>query len=411
MKIIILLLLTLLHFFSVQGQENIIIKLNHKRINENVIGLTTPILFYNDFKNYSGINYDTDSIWIGRIILNREQYWYDQSKLKDSLETYYLEKLKEMRVNLDSLSKIPIKTFTSVLVKIKNEKKTIVLDTDNDFSFSNENEISFSTKNKTKFYESYDNVNAYPVSFEIFLNSKVEKRSEIIKIKPLDTSYNYKNKIDSIKAVYFRPDTYLEGNFIIEDKKYKVNVVRSNKFGFNPNPIYYSYSFVQNYQEIRDFDWIKINQKLKINNSIIQIIDFSADSKTISIYMRPANNTDFGWNVGEYVPDQIMDKYVPNFKDSKYNLVNFWGSWCSPCIKEIPELIQLNNHNGSSINLINLSCEYNTSGIENAKELVKKNNLNWNQKYSLLEEKESLSNILNVKILGYPIIIRTLFYN
>lgn len=38
-------------------------------------------------------------------------------------------------------------------------------------------------------------------------------------------------------------------------------------------------------------------------------------------------------------------------------LVNLWATWCSPCLKEIPELIRLDNAYGDDLNVVGISLD------------------------------------------------------
>jgi len=66
----------------------------------------------------------------------------------------------------------------------------------------------------------------------------------------------------------------------------------------------------------------------------------------------------------------ITDIHVHTLDGRKWNLldqrgrwvvVNFWATWCSPCLKEMPELSQLHTHN-AAVEVIGLAYE----DIENA---------------------------------------------
>ena len=44
------------------------------------------------------------------------------------------------------------------------------------------------------------------------------------------------------------------------------------------------------------------------------------------------------------------------FKDSKLTVVNVWGSWCGPCVQEIPELQKLSeNMKDKNVNVIGIA--------------------------------------------------------
>ncbi len=52
-------------------------------------------------------------------------------------------------------------------------------------------------------------------------------------------------------------------------------------------------------------------------------------------------------------PDEIVD--LKNFKN-EWIVINFWASWCKPCIDEIPELNKLNS-TVSNINVVGVNYD------------------------------------------------------
>lgn len=43
----------------------------------------------------------------------------------------------------------------------------------------------------------------------------------------------------------------------------------------------------------------------------------------------------------------------------KYVVLDFWGSWCPPCIKEAPQLVDLHNKYGKEIYIVTIGLEKN----------------------------------------------------
>ena len=51
---------------------------------------------------------------------------------------------------------------------------------------------------------------------------------------------------------------------------------------------------------------------------------------------------------------------VHNLSDykGKWVLVNFWATWCPPCLDEIPDLIALHEHKNSKVVVIGVAMDY-----------------------------------------------------
>ena len=54
----------------------------------------------------------------------------------------------------------------------------------------------------------------------------------------------------------------------------------------------------------------------------------------------------------------ITKKLISN-SENKILLLNFWATWCAPCIKEIPELIELKEKFKNNIEVYFISVDFN----------------------------------------------------
>ncbi len=91
------------------------------------------------------------------------------------------------------------------------------------------------------------------------------------------------------------------------------------------------------------------------------------------------------------------------FKENKLTLMNIWGTMCTPCIKELPELQKLSNELSSrGIGVIGLVGDVNgDDGLDEAKLIVAKKKINF---LNLLPDDKIRDELLS-KIGGYPVTI------
>lgn len=66
--------------------------------------------------------------------------------------------------------------------------------------------------------------------------------------------------------------------------------------------------------------------------------------------------------------------------EGKYVLLDFWGSWCGPCLKEIPDLIELNNDYSDKLIIVSIGLEKND---KTWRKVVNKFKLPW--KHQIIE--------------------------
>lgn len=99
----------------------------------------------------------------------------------------------------------------------------------------------------------------------------------------------------------------------------------------------------------------------------------------------------------ELVKQEIADIYVSNYipsslffinlnedtvhlqgliDNTKYLLVDFWGTWCKPCVADIPKLKEIYSKNEDKLNILSLnSRDY----IDKIEEFIHQNGVLWNQ--------------------------------
>ena len=67
--------------------------------------------------------------------------------------------------------------------------------------------------------------------------------------------------------------------------------------------------------------------------------------------------------------------YLSDLK-GKVVLLNFWGTWCPPCRKEIPDLIKLQSkHNQDGLEIVGITL--NSGSASDIQKFVDKNNINY----------------------------------
>jgi len=81
-------------------------------------------------------------------------------------------------------------------------------------------------------------------------------------------------------------------------------------------------------------------------------------------------------------------------------IVNFWATWCSPCIKEFPGLTNLRREfPEDKLGIVGISLDYSPRPVEN---FIKQNQVN----FPILLDDGSISSMLSIKSIP-----RTLIYN
>ena len=105
-----------------------------------------------------------------------------------------------------------------------------------------------------------------------------------------------------------------------------------------------------------------------------------------------------------YIEFKTLKGNTVNFSknsDKKLYLLNFWATWCPPCIKEIPELIKLEQKYKKEIDVVFISVDSNPSKV--IPKFIKKHKLN--NLNLFIDNKLALSQKLGVRRMPTTILI------
>ncbi|WP_296385269.1 TlpA disulfide reductase family protein [Winogradskyella sp.] len=65
-----------------------------------------------------------------------------------------------------------------------------------------------------------------------------------------------------------------------------------------------------------------------------------------------------------------------NIKDDKVHVVNFWATWCAPCVKEMPYFEKINeNYKDEGVEVLLVSLDFPRNYDSKLKPFIKKNDL------------------------------------
>jgi thiol-disulfide isomerase/thioredoxin len=169
-------------------------------------------------------------------------------------------------------------------------------------------------------------------------------------------------------------DIYL-GNFLLDNEKFKVSVSKKDGNGSN-------IKFAKFNDEYPDGSWNTYNYRdtIFLNKRYFQI-DTLLQNPTLLV-LKPLNIKEQTYG---YIEGAILNNYsvedlkgnnvfLKKIASKKLLLLDFWGTWCAPCMELTPNLKELNNKYKSKLNIVSLAYQENVKPVE---EYVAKNNLNW----------------------------------
>lgn len=188
-----------------------------------------------------------------------------------------------------------------------------------------------------------------------------------------------------------------------EYKKLKLESVQIRIEFIRENPSsYVSANALQNI--LKQSEGLQIIDRIQsLYNNLNEIIKNS----TVGTQIKQELQYFYGSKVGAYAPDfSLIDQNGEILKLSslkgKFVLLDFWASWCAPCIEEFPHLKTIYKNNSDNIEIIGISRDENTEKWKNA---IQKYELGLWKQLSLKEnentelEKQYFVNAIPVKVL------------
>jgi len=108
-------------------------------------------------------------------------------------------------------------------------------------------------------------------------------------------------------------------------------------------------------------------------------------------------------SIGQKIPDIYFDKQnkltSEDFKKHKLTFIDYWSTTCAPCIKGMPEIVNLyHEYKDKKVNFITITDERTPGRMELANTILKKNNADW---INFFDVNKDFQKKLNAT--GYPL--------
>ena len=136
------------------------------------------------------------------------------------------------------------------------------------------------------------------------------------------------------------------------------------------------------WQDFRKGDTIHIHDKLFLLSQVehpdiyLQAVGFLADSCSVGSQMAVVYAKDLDTDDEVLINDLAKDKYV---------FIDFWGSWCNPCIASIPKLLDLYEKvkDRQDVVVLGVARERDKKDIDKLKKIISDKGIGWDNLYVL----------------------------
>lgn len=288
----------------------------------------------------------------------------------------------------------------SVLSGFENNKQVIIVDSDLDLNF----------ENNSKRYFSLDFGKQIDANFKLAETAsmdsvKLDSNVTFFKVYP---HYGYSQPIrDVVEENYYPIIKYYENytvdlnhnkemyNMYINHKGFSGPTVSVYKNELNLSPLPYN---------------IKDTVLVKDMNIVLDSINLNSKKLFIShvdaLKERPQN----GGRVGGFLKEKFdiidgkQNQSLANLiGDADYIMIDFWGTWCVPCIELLPDIKRISENN-PNLKVLSVACEESVGPV---KRHIDEKSMTWLNAFIETKPKSRPTNnvLKNLKITMYPTFI------
>ena len=223
-----------------------------------------------------------------------------------------------------------------------------------------------------------DKINYLMIDDMEFMDTKTRIKMPIYFAPLID---NYEKSL--LKKISILTSYYTTGTLKLGEERYHIYLKdRSLQYFFNEMNT--GIKIVLNPQDAANanLQFNKIGDTINIGNKriVFKQINYSADTLIYSI-LPNERLVNYGFNEG-YKPDNIYFLDINTGRDvnmdslllkKDFVILDFWGTWCAPCIAGVPKLRNVANTFKKNIDVISIACENNfdISKVSNANKKYK----------------------------------------
>lgn len=389
---------------------NYIIPFEHKIADINTHNITQEIISGDkiaDFSFLKGIPLTVDTFALYSVTINKEQELYNRFLDGKISHADYLKRMQIHEIDTTLLvNRFDGKNQFYLYVGLNKEKrfKYVVVDCNNNNDFSDDKLYTFSLDDYNSSFERRDSLRPriqVEADFYDGKNKRIILTILNFVLDPFDAwygkdSYTFENEY--YLNVILLTNHYMEGVAAINGKKVTVyehktglnskvsiNMDRHSRFRFY---IEGDSIFPKTFKvgdSIAVAGRMLYLEKVENNQLYLQSLSALSDSSTVGAQLPNLYSNNLLDNREIHLNRLMKDKYV---------FVDFWGSWCHPCVASLPKLVQLYNvvRNRNDVLMLGIALE-NEKDVEKLKQIISDNNVTWLNVWNPMSSLKSLSSL------------------
>lgn len=368
-----------------------------------------------DKYNFKGIPINIDTYRIQEICFNRAQKNYEKYRKGELTEKEYQNESISNRDTIIICENTYNHTVHVLVGFDLTGKKIVIFDKDQNLDFSNEHAFEFDTtyvslsqeakEKKTEVLPEID------LNYEHFDGEKIQTHTAYFQFDPyrMIRVNRGKEEIDRLLELRIIQNEYLDGTFTFNGAKYKVMVTQKP-----PASATYLNSHVKTRitNQLLSFsgkNMLDRGDTILLDGHQMVILGPSMYGDSLKILDMGRVDRPFGSRLGFYSRDMLF-LYLDGTSQSlssiltkeNYVILDFWGTWCQPCIKKIPDIQDLYGKIIKLKNIEMVSVAYDED-LEKVHKFVNQYNMTWPNAFDDSSLKGNhLSPVRQLNVTGFP---------
>lgn len=331
------------------------------------------------------------------------------------LDSFRLSTLSNYKYSKNAFNQKKLRNDIFALTGYLNENQIVITDVNNNFDFSDDT-IVYLAKD-FKFYANSnkgirDSLKLISIPYQRYENEKLYTDTVNLKMLPY---YGYSAPIrDSINENYklvAEINEYWVGKFVFNKSSYNLALNENSIFGEN----FLIGKSIEEFNNSKNGTLLSysIKDTIKLDNDLLTVKEISYKKREIIFKILDKKNSVIGYREGDKFANiefqDILNGENYNtdslLKKKDFLLIDFWGTWCQPCMELTPDLIEMQKKYYSKLNILSFAYDKNKSDVLN---YINKNKMNWTHSYIKGNAKDKTSQpkiIENLRIRAYPTFI------
>jgi thiol-disulfide isomerase/thioredoxin len=362
--------------------------------------------YYKNQLNKSGLN-PKDSVVISTWNTDYYKFYFEIYNQKFISKEEY----KKRKIDSTVETKKPKQKQVLIASRFIKNKQILIFDKNENKDFSDDKPIYFN-KNFRVLANDSSVINNIPIQnfkYWNFKNGKINyfKRKFIIYPSLNDYRFSYtESKVSKKSRIILKLKDYWSGSINIKNQNYDVAIqgfynsfltilIKPDSLLFNKQ----DYTFNENFR-------YKIKDSIRLGKQVYVIDSITND--VTKLILKPIKiKSIYGFRTGQKIKnfkiEDLKGKKIELYtflKNKKFTLLDFWGTWCKPCIKTIPELKFFHNKNYEKVNLLSIAYD---KDIKKVEKFIQKNEMKWNHSFFEKSKRNGIVRDLNIR--NYPTLI------